>query len=193
MPTANPSRFEQMYTRYFDTVVETRTCGDCIACCQILNIDEPALKKPAGQICPNHNGVGCSIYQNRPQTCRDWFCLWRRDDGLPETANPAKCGVAFSVERTQNPPNMFEHLFIVGRALNGPEDFEHPDTLTSVKHFINEGTLPVWLAFGGSKRLIYPHPELAALIQQPNQIADWKTRTEVENLRAHFLRATPDG
>lgn len=191
MSTAQPSRYQKAYTRYFDTLVDNRTCGACVACCQHLNIDEPALIKPAGQLCPNHDGTGCTIYATRPQTCRDWFCLWRRDENLPETANPAACGVVFSVDRTENPPNLFEHLFIVGRAINGPEDFQHPDTQTSLKHFIREGTLPVWLAHGGTKQLVYPHPELAVLIQNPTQVSDWKLRTEVENLRAHFLRLTP--
>lgn len=188
MPNPAPGSFEQLYTRYFDTVAEGRSCGECIACCDILTIDDPKLKKPAGQVCPNHDGTGCTIYADRPATCRAWFCLWRRDESLPNTANPAECGVVFSVERSENPPNMFEHLFIVGRALNGPEDFEHPDTIASLNHFITEGTLPVWLSFGGSKQLIYPHPDIAGSIADPSQISDWQTRQKIENLRSHFLR-----
>ncbi len=191
MPTSSPSHLKTIYTRYFDTLVESRGCGTCVACCQHLHIDEPTLKKPAGQLCPNHDGTGCTIYASRPQTCRDWFCLWRRDENLPEGGNPADCGVVFSMDRSENPPNMFEHLFIVGRALNGPEDFEHPDAMASIKHFIKEGTLPVWLAHGGSKSLIYPHPELAALIQNPAKVADWNARQDVEKLRAHFLQLAP--
>ena len=33
----------------FGQTREDRPCGDCIACCQVLNIDEPELVKPQGR------------------------------------------------------------------------------------------------------------------------------------------------
>jgi hypothetical protein len=48
-------------------------CGDCRACCIYLDIDE--LKKPQGVVC-KHLGVGCSIYEARPESCSTFNCLY---------------------------------------------------------------------------------------------------------------------
>lgn len=53
----------------------TNHCGSCTACCRVFNI--PALKKPAGKWCDHCDiGVGCKIYDQRPQACIDFECLW---------------------------------------------------------------------------------------------------------------------
>jgi hypothetical protein len=54
-----------------------------------LTIDDPELQKPQGYRCrntlPNH---GCAIYETRPQTCRTYFCGWRRLRWVRETLRP---------------------------------------------------------------------------------------------------------
>jgi hypothetical protein len=39
----------------------------------------PELDKPAGQKCQHDNGR-CSIYAERPQSCRAYNCFWLRGD-----------------------------------------------------------------------------------------------------------------
>ena len=58
--------------------IPARACGDCVACCRVLNIDEPDMVKPADQMCMHCTGKGCGIYDSRPNVCRVWDCAWRR-------------------------------------------------------------------------------------------------------------------
>ena len=71
----------------------TNHCGTCTACCRVFAI--PALNKPAGQWCQHCDiGVGCKIYNSRPQTCVEYECLWlqsqKRDD--PREHMRPNCG-----------------------------------------------------------------------------------------------------
>jgi len=50
-------------------------CQPCTACCTCMSIRE--LGKPKFVPCKHLNQVGCSIYADRPGTCRSWACLWR--------------------------------------------------------------------------------------------------------------------
>lgn len=62
-------------------VLSTRTCGTCSLCCKVFPV--PEFSKPAGRWCAKvEQGKGCSIYAERPQTCRDFYCQWRYSDDL---------------------------------------------------------------------------------------------------------------
>src|SRR5258708_5844522 len=53
----------------------SRTCGECSLCCKLLPID--LLDKQANLWCQHCKpGNGCSIYNARPQVCRDYHCGW---------------------------------------------------------------------------------------------------------------------
>jgi uncharacterized protein len=68
---------------------KSRTCGTCTLCCRLPDIDE--LSKPANEWCTNCvDGVGCTIYESRPQTCRDFLCLWMTDNQISNDWEPAK-------------------------------------------------------------------------------------------------------
>jgi Fe-S-cluster containining protein len=71
-----------------------RSCGECNVCCVALTIDDPALQKPQGYRCrnslPDH---GCAIYNDRPQTCRTFFCGWRQFKWVKEKLRPDRSGV----------------------------------------------------------------------------------------------------
>lgn len=54
-------------------VKNKRECGECTACCEVMIV--PELQKPANNKCVYANN-GCSMYEHRPPTCRDWNCLW---------------------------------------------------------------------------------------------------------------------
>ncbi len=51
------------------------SCDGCTACCKILKIRE--LDKPANTWCQHCEiGVGCGIYDGRPESCRVYECVW---------------------------------------------------------------------------------------------------------------------
>jgi uncharacterized protein len=53
----------------------SRICGECSLCCKLLPI--AVLDKQANLWCQHCKpGNGCSIYNTRPQVCRDYHCGW---------------------------------------------------------------------------------------------------------------------
>ncbi|MBP1849996.1 hypothetical protein [Rhizobium halophytocola] len=69
-----------------------RACDGCILCCWLPDIDE--LDKPANRPCRHcRAGDGCSIYAERPQTCRDFLCLWRTDLRFGDHWDPKRSGM----------------------------------------------------------------------------------------------------
>jgi len=171
-----------------ERLVPDRKCGGCVVCCKILDINWPELRKPAGVLCPHNTGRGCAIYATRPDECRTWFCLWRRIDELPEHARPDRIGVLFAIDGRDPPRTAFEKFYIVARAINGWHDFSSPQAAAAVRMFVDEGTWPVWQSFGGNKRLIYPHKELADAVINPAtaaehlkaQVETWRKRLDLD-------------
>jgi hypothetical protein len=77
-------------------------CGTCTACCRVFAI--PEFNKSAGKWCDHCNiGVGCNIYDARPNICRDFQCLWllsqeqdNPNEKMPLDMRPDKSKVVFS-------------------------------------------------------------------------------------------------
>lgn len=73
------------------------SCGSCSLCCKVMAI--PELQKDDGvwcrHICKNHKG--CGIYEQRPEICRQFLCVWRQSHDMPKSMRPDKCGVVFGM------------------------------------------------------------------------------------------------
>jgi hypothetical protein len=73
-----------------------RSCGGCNACCKVAAV--PEIDKPAGQWCEHCAiGQGCRIYAERPQACRDFYCLWKVMPDFPEELRPDRCKVIWQM------------------------------------------------------------------------------------------------
>ena len=67
-------------------------------CCKVMGIDE--LRKPPSVWCQHAEiGKGCKIYEDRPESCRVFRCLWLNDPRLPDEMRPDKSKVVFHVEK----------------------------------------------------------------------------------------------
>ncbi|MEQ1942410.1 hypothetical protein ABMA32_08315 [Mesorhizobium sp. VNQ89] len=56
-------------------------------CCKLPLIS--VLGKPPGQWCEHCTiGVGCTIYDDRPQMCRDFFCQWIENKSIADYWKP---------------------------------------------------------------------------------------------------------
>lgn len=73
-----------------------RQCDGCTLCCTLTRV--PELNKPEGVTC-QFACKGCTIYQSRPQSCRDFACAWLQGD-MPEWMKPDKTHVM--VEKIPN-------------------------------------------------------------------------------------------
>jgi hypothetical protein len=152
---------------FFERLVPGRECGDCVACCKILQIDQPDLQKAADVLCSHCSGQGCAIYTRRPSVCRTWYCLWRRIDALPDHLRPDKIGVVFSIDQHPSPRIAFEKIYIVARAIDNSTAFDTEPVKAALEMFATEGSLPVWVSFQGQKHLYYPAGPLADAILRP--------------------------
>lgn len=66
-----------------------KSCGTCTMCCKLFEVGWLDKPKPAGKWCHHCKpGQGCAIWQERPQGCRDYYCIWRIDPDLPDDWRP---------------------------------------------------------------------------------------------------------
>lgn len=76
-----------------------RVCGNCRLCCKLpgvysLPTDEVQIEKPRGQWCTHcAKGIGCTVYENRPQPCRNFNCLWLVHPEMAEELRPDRIHV----------------------------------------------------------------------------------------------------
>lgn len=71
-----------------------RACGDCHLCCRVYPV--PEVGKDHTDWCPRLDPAqGCRAYEERPQRCREFSCLWQRE-GLPEDWRPDRAGFVLS-------------------------------------------------------------------------------------------------
>jgi hypothetical protein len=120
-----------------------------------------ALNKPAGQPCVHQTESGCGNYENRPEVCRVWDCLWIRDTiGLfAEHHRPDRLGMYFSPSRADpdtGRQTLYAHQVRPGAALE-PEAqrvvqwlrrFAEVEVLP-YRHPPNENDRPVRLTHNG--------------------------------------------
>ena len=80
-----------------------RTCEGCTLCCKLVPVAE--LNKPANKWCDHvlsrRTPLGCMIYPDRPNGCRQFECLWL-NTSLPAELHPrAIHSVLYSVAGTE--------------------------------------------------------------------------------------------
>lgn len=75
-------------------VAENRTCGNCTLCCKIVSVLE--LEKPTMTWCEHCDiGRGCKIYDQKPESCRTFNCMWLLNTWMEESLRPDRCKVVF--------------------------------------------------------------------------------------------------
>jgi hypothetical protein len=74
-----------------------RTCGECNLCCKSLLHTVNGQVHHHGKPC-FYLGTGCTVYEKRPQSCRDYYCAYIQGL-LPEWLKPNLSNLVVSVER----------------------------------------------------------------------------------------------
>jgi hypothetical protein len=63
-------------------------CEGCTLCCKLMGVDE--LEKPRDTWCKHCQvGIGCDIYETRPESCRIYECFWFKTQSLDKPLSPA--------------------------------------------------------------------------------------------------------
>jgi hypothetical protein len=78
-------------------IVPGRSCAGCTLCCKLLMV--PVLEKPRGVWCAHcDRHGGCTIYPDRPEDCRHFFCGWLTAADLGEEWRPLHAKIVLSGE-----------------------------------------------------------------------------------------------
>lgn len=95
-----------------------RTCGPCTVCCTLQGVKDgmpDGKPKPPAEPCrflATGECSGCSIYEQRPEECRTYTCLWL--DGFGRLGDrPDRIGVMFEIQHTGTPP----HPYVLARTV----------------------------------------------------------------------------
>lgn len=139
--------------------MKARTCGKCQACCYGIHTwaTRPPLNSPAHERCPYQCRQGCAIYDERPQPCRDYLCLWLSGELGERRDRPDRLGLIF--ERT---PEGVGPALIVTEVRPGAADAKR------ARAIIEEaaGMLPVCvLRFQGKRAEFYGEVETFLQLQ----------------------------
>ncbi len=83
-----------------------RVCGECNLCCKLLTI--PTINKSSNTWCKFcHIGKGCTIHETKPQVCKDFSCMWLRDETMPDDWRPDRTHVFVSGSDSDDALKMF--------------------------------------------------------------------------------------
>jgi hypothetical protein len=129
-----------------------RECGNCVACCHELGIDDPKLHKPEGVACPHLatglEGGHCGIYADRPHTCSTWYCGWRLMP-LSDDLRPDRSGILLVPEIGATPGYEKGGMRIVTR--KGDRSLiENEELLRFMAKCVAAG-VPIWLSQGDNR------------------------------------------
>lgn len=78
--------------------VGKRKCGSCVACCLTPSLSAPPHKgigDHCPKVCRTGRKRGCSIYETRPDPCREYQCHWLFNGLLESKHRPDKIGIIF--------------------------------------------------------------------------------------------------
>jgi hypothetical protein len=185
----DPSAIDAQVQTLYGDVLTSRSCGGCVQCCVMPNIDVPELRKPAGVRCPNLVEGGCGIYESRPHVCRQWYCVWRTQLELPDLARPDRCGVMFSWEKMEGFPGL---RIVVAWAVHSLEDFKHPAVRAALARMVAAEAAPVFLRFGDYLERIFPDKPLTDAIFNPHTTPHTHLLGKADQLRRNWgLTASP--
>lgn len=114
-------------------------CGECSACCSVHVLKSHEMEwrdtdKIRHELCDQWSG-GCTIYNKRPQACRNYECLWLKlkklTEEYTETRRPNEIGFVVSPTTTED-----GRKYIIDELHPGSLDLENMTTEQS--DFIDE-------------------------------------------------------
>lgn len=154
-----------------ELLVKGRECGACTVCCVNLTINDPELQKLPGVKCKNTlRGGGCKIYQSRPKTCRDWYCMWRFMPSLDDSWRPDIKGIV--IKRVfENIPAGYENKIALDFEIIGGKKAIHDiEFINVVGGYIEQG-FACFMSYGKPRTattMVFLNDLLFAAIQGRN-------------------------
>ena len=139
-----------------------RDCDGCRECCTGLAIEE--LDKPDFHSCEHECETGCSIYDDRPQSCRVFDCEWLKGLTAPGVAakdlRPDKTGLVPVVQNTK-----FGTVWTLFQTKEGADKTFEGKAL--IDHLYRQA--PVILMTKENRRWII-HPRFASVLEKIREL-----------------------
>ncbi len=121
-------------------------------CCKVMGVPDLVPVKRVGAWCQHCQiGKGCGVYKDRPQSCRDFACIWLQGHALPERMRPDRTGVV--IWTTDDGEGVTAHC-----DPKRPTEWRKPDILDVLKLFARDGRLAQAIA-GDRHWIITPSTE----------------------------------
>ncbi len=133
--------------KQIDANIVKNECGECQACCTLLGV--PEIDKAPGTKCANLCDKGCSTYDIRPKSCRDFVCLWTMCM-LPLGDRPDKSGVVVDLS---HPDSEYGRQILVAREAR---DGALENIMGILQQLASEGHVILLIKQGEPRRLIGP-------------------------------------
>jgi len=152
-------------------LVKNRECGECTACCVELVIEDPKLVKLPGVKCKHlKRSGGCGIYQTRPRTCQEWYCMWRFMPLLDKSWRPDQKGVL--IKRIfEKIPAGYEKKLALNFEIIGKKSVIHDINFIEVlAGYIVQG-FPCFISYAKPKRtlqMVFLNEKLLPFIESRN-------------------------
>ena len=174
-------------------LVQGRECGSCGVCCKVPVINDEELQKPSGAVCMHFaKGVGCTIYETRPQTCRDYHCGWRMMSNLDDDWRPDKSGVYITIDNEI--PERDRARGAVNLMIGSPQAVRRPAFVEFICAMVEED-VPIYLSvpgLGGHLGAIgFANADLAAPVRDHDVPRIIELLTGLLQKLAMFAKETP--
>jgi hypothetical protein len=80
-----------------------KPCGECNACCTVLEVKDGDFFKPANTVCQHLTDKGCGIYSTKPELCSKYYCMYAiMPDMFQERDRPDKVGILISMTNAES-------------------------------------------------------------------------------------------
>lgn len=141
-------------------------CGECTLCCLLLSI--PWMDSAEGELCQHCSpGIGCNIFADAPEKCKEFECLWKQSPVMGEDLRPDNCGIVFEAYHEEQ---------TVVALVDGhkPDAWTKGEPKKLISMMLMDGYL-VWILIGEERNLLLPEgkTEKQAIAQAEKA---WKRR-----------------
>jgi len=120
------------------TKIENNKCGECTLCCELLPI--PEIGKSENVLCTDCTlKKGCNIYNERPESCVNFDCLYISSNEMELELRPDNCNVIFDMITTK--------IYMALNHYNDPFAYENKNVIDYIKKLNSQGISVITTSF----------------------------------------------
>lgn len=156
-------------------MTEREGCGSCTMCCKLMGVADLPKPKPNGVWCEHCAiGKGCKIYEERPNSCRIYECLWlmsqKQAHPMHPQMRPDRSKVIMSVT---NPSDSGQQLLTVHVDPGKPNAWREEPIYSYFCGIAKQGVrLIIGAGINQRRRTVLSYNKISQQIEESEGIAD---------------------